>query len=59
MREMLLSHKDLLLKIEQLDRKVIEHDQNIAEIFHYLKELLTPPAAVPRTRIGYKKDDNA
>jgi hypothetical protein len=58
MRELLRSHKDLLLKLEQLERKVLDHDQKIAEIFRYLKQILTPPTA-PRPRIGYKKDSNA
>lgn len=40
MREMLLTHKDVLLKLEQLERKVIQHDVDIKLIFGYLKELL-------------------
>jgi phage regulator Rha-like protein len=53
MREMILSHKDMLLKLEQLERKVLDHDQDISEIFLYIKQLLQPPAG-PRPRIGYK-----
>lgn len=52
MREMLSTHKDILLKIEQLERKVTTHDGNIRVIFTTLKKLLTPDP-VPRPRFGF------
>jgi phage regulator Rha-like protein len=39
MREMLLAHKDILLKLEQMQHKLAEHDNNILLIFEYLKQL--------------------
>ena len=42
MRELLATHKDVLLKLEQLEKKVGEHDEQIKKIFEYLKELLSP-----------------
>jgi hypothetical protein len=56
MRKMLLTHKDILLKLEQLERSVIKHDGDIQLIFNYLKKLLGPPQT-PRTRIGFKHYD--
>lgn len=53
MREMLSSHKDVLLKLEQLERKVTGHDDDIQLIFKYLKQLLAPPQE-PRTKIGFR-----
>ena len=53
MREIMLSHKDILQKLEQLERKVLDHDQDIAAIFEYVKQLLQPPVG-PRPQIGYK-----
>lgn len=55
LREMLLTHKDILLKIDQLEKKVINHDENIQMIFDALRQLLTKPDQ-PRKRIGYKKN---
>lgn len=52
-REMLFSQKDVLLKLEQLERRVIEHDEEIRVIFDYLKGLLTPKAE-PMRKIGLK-----
>jgi hypothetical protein len=53
MREMLLTHKDVLLKVEQLERKVINQDDDIKLIFDYLKELLNPKTE-PMRKIGFK-----
>lgn len=56
MREMLLTHKDILLKLEQLERKVDRHDEDIQLIFNYLKQLLNPPQT-PRRKIGFIQND--
>jgi hypothetical protein len=53
LQEMILTHKDILLKLEQIEQKVTAHDQDIKLIFDYLKQLLTPPQE-PRPQIGYK-----
>jgi ORF6N domain len=55
-REMLLTHKDILLKLEQLESKVNRNDQDIQLIFEYLKQLLNPPQE-PRPRIGFRRKD--
>ena len=56
LREMLLTNKDILLKLEQLENKVSGHDENIKLIFEYLKQLVNPPQ-VARKRIGFKPDN--
>ncbi len=56
LREMLLTNKDILLKLEQLEKKVTAHDENIQMIFSALKQLLNPPKTL-RKRIGFKPDD--
>ena len=56
MKEMLLTNKDILLKLEQLENKVSQHDENIQMIFEALKQLLNPPQE-PRKRIGFKPDN--
>ncbi|HVB04542.1 MAG TPA: ORF6N domain-containing protein [Chitinophagaceae bacterium] len=54
MREILLTHKDILLKLEQLENKVGSHDRHIRKIFKYLKQFLIPVEQVNRRRIGFK-----
>jgi phage regulator Rha-like protein len=58
MREMLSTHKDILLKLEQLEKKSGSHDADIQLIFEYLRELLSPPQE-PRNMIGFKRHDEA
>jgi hypothetical protein len=53
LREVLLTHKDILLKLDQLEKKLIRHDDDISLIFDYLKELLNPKTE-PMRKIGFK-----
>ncbi len=53
---MLSTHKDILLKLEQLEQKVTLHDQDIQMIFTALKQLLNPPNP-PREPIGFKRNN--
>jgi hypothetical protein len=57
MRAMLLTNKDILLKLESLEKDVTANKQDIANIFEALKQLLTPPAE-KRIRIGFKPQDD-
>jgi predicted ribosome quality control (RQC) complex YloA/Tae2 family protein len=39
MRKMIESHKEILRKLEQLEKKDLELDEKVTLIFEYLKEL--------------------
>ncbi|HEX5150242.1 MAG TPA: ORF6N domain-containing protein [Parafilimonas sp.] len=52
MKELLLTHKDILLQLEILEKKFESHDQQIQLIFEHLKELLNPPQPA-RNPIGF------
>ena len=54
MRQLLITSKDILLKLEQIERKTDQHDDDFKVIFAYLKELLEPPPAEPVRKIGFK-----
>jgi len=54
LRELLLTHKDILLKLEQLEKQVVQNSEDIQMIFSALKELLTP-SQEPRPRIGFRR----
>jgi hypothetical protein len=59
LREILASHQDLAGKIESLERKYSQHDQQIQVIFDAIKELLQPPQPPPpRRRIGFAGSAN-
>lgn len=53
LREMALMHKDILLKLEILEKEITANKQDINIIFTYLKQILNPPEE-PRRRIGYQ-----
>ena len=53
LREMILSQKEILLKLNKVERKLIKHDRSISIVFETLRKLLVTPSA-PRTEIGYK-----
>lgn len=60
LREILLTHKDILLKLEQLETTIIKQDKRIGKhedeiqlIFNALKQLLHPQQQ-PRKQIGYR-----
>jgi hypothetical protein len=45
LREILLTHKELAVKIDALEKKYAEHDETIKGIFETIKQLLGPPPA--------------
>jgi phage regulator Rha-like protein len=55
MREILLTNKNVLLKLEQLDKQSLKNTDDIQLIFQYLKKLLTPIPRESRKQIGYKR----
>ena len=57
LREMLFNNKDLLLRMEKIERKLSNQNKNIELVFNYLDELIEKKEnPKPRTQIGYKKD---
>ncbi|HEY0262675.1 MAG TPA: ORF6N domain-containing protein [Chitinophagales bacterium] len=62
MRELLLSNKEILIKLEKIEKKLLKHDaaqqkheEEIQYVFEALKELLNPPQE-PRKKIGFKTE---
>ena len=53
LRKMLLTHKDLLLKMNELENKVINQDKSIKQVFAYLKQFIKE-SDKPREPIGFK-----
>ena len=53
MRELLLTHKDLLLEMEEIQKKVNSQDEKIELIFKYLKQFVKEKEK-PRKSIGFK-----
>src|SRR3989338_6564096 len=59
LRELILSHKDLARKIEDLERKFGEHDAKIIHIFNEIRRLMAVPEPLDnykRTKVGFVVD---
>ena len=53
MREMLLNNKEVLLKLEQMEKNVLQNSDDVKVIFEALKQLINNPSP-PRKMIGFK-----
>ncbi|MHA1146496.1 MAG: ORF6N domain-containing protein, partial [Candidatus Helarchaeota archaeon] len=54
-REYLSTHIELARKIDQLERRVVGHDDDIKGLVVAIKQLTRPPLP-PKRRIGFKSD---
>lgn len=52
LRESLALHRDLALKLSDLERKVESHDDGIRRLFEAIRQLMSAPPA-PRRQIGF------
>ena len=55
MREIILTNKEIIKALEQIEKKIVSHDNDIQIIFNYLRELINPPEK-PRKEIGFKRN---
>ena len=53
LKELLLTHKDLAIKLEALERKYVNHDKKIKAIFEAIKKLLEPKPVEQKRIIGF------
>jgi len=54
MREMLLNNKEVFLKLEQMEKNVLQNSDDVRMIFEALKQLINNPVP-PRRAIGFKQ----
>lgn len=52
-REMLLAHKDVFLRVEQVEKQMLKQDQKIEVLFEYLSKFIEKEDK-PRKKIGYE-----
>lgn len=52
LKELLMTNKDLLLKMQELENRITNQDENIQMIFDYLKQFIHQQNE-PRKRIGF------
>lgn len=60
LREILATHKDLARRVDELEQKVGHQDEKIQAVFEAIRQLMAPPPAPKRRRIGFgAADDDA
>ncbi len=57
-REHILSNKDLLQKMEQLEKRMGDQDEKLILVFQYLKSFIDTKDK-PRKRIGFKREEDS
>lgn len=53
LRQYLASHEELRRKLEDLERRLGQHDTQIAAVFEAIRQLMEEPEPPPKSRIGF------
>ena len=53
-REMLLAHKDVFIRVERVEKQMLKQDQKIEVLFSYLSKFIEKESE-PREQIGFKR----
>ena len=54
---MLATHQDLARKLEELERKLGQHDEKFLLVFEAIRQLTAPPPEPePKRRFGFAQD---
>jgi hypothetical protein len=55
LRQLSYAHKELAHKLNELERKIGKHDEDIKVIFEAIHQLMIPPEK-PRRKIGFRRE---
>jgi len=56
LKTVLSTNKELAYKLNELEAKIEKHDEDICAIFEAIRQLMAPPPALPKRRIGFHID---
>ena len=56
LRELLSNHRKLAGKLEELERRLQNHDKQILALFDAIRELMEEPEDPPKPRIGFQTE---
>jgi hypothetical protein len=57
LRSAIAEHKELAQKLSQLERKLVQHDQQIVALMQAIRRLMNPEPIPRRRRIGFGKQE--
>jgi hypothetical protein len=55
LRQMLAPYKELMAKLDQLEKKVQTHDKQIVAVVELIRQLMPPPETEPQEPFGFRK----
>jgi hypothetical protein len=53
LREMLSGHKELLIRLDSIERNLTQHDKHFKVVFDAIRKLMEPPSGPLKRRIGF------
>jgi len=58
LREEVATNTAVFARLAEIDRKLLQHDVALLDLYQKLEPLLQPPADPPQRRIGFHRDDD-
>lgn len=59
LRELVNTQKEFARKLEDLERKLVEHDEKFSVVFSAIRDLMEPTAVPPKRRIGFSTSEES
>jgi hypothetical protein len=56
LRAMVAANAELAKKLDELERRVADHDEAITSVVRAIRELMAPPEPKQKRRIGFVQD---
>ena len=56
LRRMMVQHKELASRFDELERKLKGHDRQIVAVVDAIRQLMAPPPEPPRKQIGFQTE---
>lgn len=56
LRRLLIQHKEMAMKLAELERKLGKHDRQIIALVDAIRQLMEPPPEPPKKRIGFQAE---
>jgi hypothetical protein len=57
LREQVAANTGVVVRLAEIDRKLLQHDVALLDLYQKLEPLLQPPADPPKRRIGFHPED--
>ena len=56
LRQMIATHQELVKKLNELEQKVVGHDEALGTLVVAIRDLMAPPPQPPRGKFGFARE---